>query len=230
VAIPDRPTRIWITRTQPGAEATAAKVRALAIEAVVAPVLQARPITGVAIDLTGAGALAFTSGQGLRAFAILNPRRDLPAFCVGEATARLASSLGFEQVCSANGDVAALADMIAAYGPRPRLVLSPGAREPAADLPGLLAARGGVGRAVAVYETTRSPLAAPPAGVDAVMIHSAKAASFVADLIGGDASAMVALAISEAAARPLRRVTFRRVAVAETPNEDSLLDLMREKS
>jgi uroporphyrinogen-III synthase len=227
VAIPDRPTRIWITRTQPGADATAAKVRALGVEAIVAPVLQARPIADAAIDLTEADALAFTSGQGLRAFAALSPRRDLPAFCVGEATARLASSLGFEQVFSADGDVAALADMIAASEPLLRLVVSPGAREPVADLPALLTARGVAGRAVAVYETTPAFLPAPPVGVDAVMIHSAKAAGLAARLIGDGARAMTALVISEAAARSLRQLPFRRIAVAATPNEDSLLDLIR---
>ena len=227
MASPDRPTRIWITRTQPGADATAAKVRALGVEAVVAPVLQARPITEAAVDLTNADALAFTSGQALRAFAPLNPQRDLPVYCVGEATARLASSMGFTHVSSADGDVAALADLIAAREPPTRLVLSPGAREPAADLPALLAARGVAGRAVAVYETTPSPIAAPPVGVDAVMIHSAKAAGLAAELIGDGAGAMLALAISEAAARPLRRLPFLRVAVAATPDEDSLLDLIR---
>jgi uroporphyrinogen-III synthase len=227
VAIPDRPTRIWITRTQPGADATAAKIRALGLDVVVAPVLEARPVVGAEVDLAGADALAFTSGQAVMAFAALSARRDLPIFCVGETTAGAASSVGFTQVRSANGDVGALAHLIADSELRPRLVVSPGAREPAADLPALLAARGVAGRAIAVYETISSLLPAAPAGVDAVVIHSPKAGRLAARLVGDGAAAMVAFAISEAAARPLRARPFRRIDVTRAPDEDSLLDLIR---
>lgn len=223
--MPGPPTRIWITRTRPAAEATAARVRELGAEAVVAPVLEVQPIDGAAVDLAGAAALAFTSGHGVRAFAALSPRRDLPAFCVGRATAALARSLGFADARSADGDVHALAELIAADARGP--VVVPGAREPAADLPGLLAACGVLARAVAVYRTVDAGLAAAPGDIDAVLVHSPKAARAVAGLVGEVAASMTAYAISEAAAQPLREHPFRRIAVARTPDEEALLDLIR---
>ena len=53
-----RRLRVWITRAQPGADATAERVRALGHEAVVAPLLAVRPLSDVEIDLTGVAALA----------------------------------------------------------------------------------------------------------------------------------------------------------------------------
>ena len=104
--------RIWITRAQPEAEATAGRIRALRHEPVVAPVLEVRPSLD-APALEGVGALAFTSRNGVRAFVALTPERDLQVFTVGDATAAAAREAGFTDVASASGD--------AAPGPRRRL-------------------------------------------------------------------------------------------------------------
>ena len=58
---------IWITRAQPGAQATAERVRGMGLEAVVEPLLEVRALGEGEIDLAGAGALAFTSAHGVRA-------------------------------------------------------------------------------------------------------------------------------------------------------------------
>ena len=89
--------RIWITRAEPGASRTAEKLRALGHEPVVAPLLQARPLPGE-IGLTGVGALAFTSANGVNAFAERSPERSLPVFAVGDATAAAAHKAGFAEV------------------------------------------------------------------------------------------------------------------------------------
>lgn len=217
--------RIWVTRTQPEAEATAVRVRALGIEAVVAPVLQARAIVEARPDLAGVDALAFTSGQGVAAFAALSPRRDLPVFAVGAATAARAREAGFAHVHAADGDVAALADLIARATIIPTLVLHPVAREPAADLVALLARRAVSARSQAVYETVPTDLAAAPADIDAVLVHSARAAARVAVLLGGRRDIAV-FAISEAAAAPLRGLQLARLVAAPFPNEAALLDLL----
>ena len=82
--------RIWVTRTQPGANATAARLTAMGHMPIVQPVLKAQPIPNAALDLAGVDALAFTSGHAITAFAALSPERDLPVFTVGEASALLA--------------------------------------------------------------------------------------------------------------------------------------------
>jgi uroporphyrinogen-III synthase len=219
---------VWVTRTMPEAEATAARLEARGHAAVVAPVLEARAIVDARIDLAGVDALAFSSGHAIAAFAALTPERTLPVFTVGAATANRARAAGFADVRSADGGAAALAGLIAAADPKPNLVLHPGAREPSADLVALLAANGVVARATPVYETVPTALTAPPDGVDAILIHSARGASQVAAVTAGRPLADIAVfAISDAAAAPLRGRGFARVMAAPFPNEAALLDLLK---
>ncbi|MDR3510526.1 MAG: uroporphyrinogen-III synthase [Caulobacteraceae bacterium] len=221
--------RIWVTRTRPGAEATAARLAALGHEPVVQPLLEVRAIADAVIDLAGVDALAFTSGQAIRAFASLSSERRLAVFTVGEGTAALARAAGFADVSSADGDVRALAALIVGRQPRPSRVLAPGAREVAADLPALLAERGLAATALAVYETLEAASPAPPERIGAVLIHSPKAARALAARLAGwpQASKIDAFAISEAAAAPLRRAGLRSVTAAPRPSEDSLLALLK---
>ena len=217
--------RIWITRAEPGASRTAEKLRALGHEPVVAPLLEVHALPGP-VDLDGVGALAFTSANGVRAFAERSAERALPVFTVGDATAAAAQKAGFTDVASASGDLDALADLIAAHAGRLLgTVLAPGPREPAGDLPRALAAQGVTARALALYETL--PLF-PPKGVaaaDAVLIHSPKAAERLAVVMGGRPGP-AAYCISAAAAAPLAGSPFARIAWAERPDEDSLLALL----
>ncbi len=221
--------RIWVTRTEPQASATAARLRALGLEPVVAPLLEARPIAGADIDLTGVEAIAFTSGHGVDAFAALWAGRELPVYAVGETTAAQARGAGFSQVTASHGGAEGLAEAIGAARPRPALVLNPTALEPSADLAALLARHGVAARITPVYETAPAGPDQVPAGVDAVLIHSAKAARSVARMISPvRAQAMRAYAISEAAAAPLRDLPFARIAAAAFPDEAHLLDLLRD--
>ena len=220
--------RIWITRTLPQAEATARRLVARGHAPIVAPVLEALPIPGVRLDLAGIDAIAFTSGHAIAAFAALDPARDLPVFTVGDATADLARAAGFADVHSADGNAETLAELIAREQRAGRLVLHPTAREPAADLSGLLAARGVQAMPLTVYETVATALAAPPADAEVVLIHSARAAARAAVLIE-DANRLdlEAYAISPAAARPLAGLGLARLDAAPFPNESALLDLLR---
>jgi uroporphyrinogen-III synthase len=212
-----------VTRTQPQADATAARLAAMGHAPVVAPALISRPVPAD-IDLAGVGALAFTSAAGAQAFADASSARGLPVFAVGEATAGSARARGFAHVLASKGDARALADVIAAA--RPSLVLAATAREPAADLPALLAALGVKARGVIVYETIPTQ-AAVPADIDTVLIHSPRAARIVAGLIAPDlAATLTAFAISEAAAAPLRALPFARIVIAPNPDEASLLHLL----
>ena len=217
--------RVWITRTQPQADATATRLRAMGLESVVAPVLVSRPVAEVDIDLSGIEALAFTSAAAVRAFADRSPERTLPVFAVGAATAETARGAGFGSILTGGGDVHALAATIAEAGPGP--VLNPTAREPAADLAALLAARGISATSIAVYETVPTE-AATPTDIDAIMVHSPRAARIVAGLISPErAPALSAFAISEAAAATLRTLAFANIATAPFPDEASLLRLLQ---
>jgi uroporphyrinogen-III synthase len=216
--------RIWITRAEPGASRTAEKVRALGHEPVVAPLLEVHPLPAE-IELHGIGALAFTSANGVRAFAERSPERALPVFAVGDATAAAARKAGFAEVASADGDLDALADLIAANARGLKgAVLAPGPREPAGDLPRALAAQGLAARALTLYETLPVfPRSIGP--VDAVLVHSPKAGERLAVVLGGKPGP-AAYCISAAAAAPLAGQPFADIRWAEHPDEDSLLGLL----
>ncbi|HKR88350.1 MAG TPA: uroporphyrinogen-III synthase, partial [Phenylobacterium sp.] len=112
--MPVRRKKIWITRAQPAAAATAERVRGLGHDALVAPLLAVHDVEDVEIDLAGVAALAFTSANGVRAFAARSGERGLQVFAVGGATAQAARQAGFGSVLSSDGDVAVLDRGIAA--------------------------------------------------------------------------------------------------------------------
>lgn len=218
--------RLWVTRAQPGAEATAERLRALGHEAIVSPLIESAPLPFEA-DLDGVDALAFTSARSPELFAAAAPASlGLPVFTVGDATAEAARAAGYGDVRSADGAVSDLARLIAATLSG-GVVLAPGAREPAGDLAGELAGTGVSVRSLAVYET-RVVFGPPPWELDAVMVHSPKASRRLADLAMAHPALtdLTVYALSPACAEPLRAVGFTRIATAEAPREEALLALL----
>ena len=232
----DRPAhaalRLWVTRARPGAEATAARLVSMGHQPLVSPLLAIRRLRP-RLDLTGVGALAFTSRNGVAAFAALNPERALPVFAVGDATAETARQARFRDVRSAAGDVTALAALITA-APVEGAVLIAGAREPAGDLPGALKAAGVQTRSAALYAAIAAPggrgLAALRSGkLDGVLIHSPRAARRLADLterLPPAAGPIAAFCISPAAAAPLGGSPAFAPTAADHPDEAALLSLL----
>ena len=216
--------RLWVTRSQPGAARTAKALADLGHQAVVQPVLEVETLGGAVLDLTNVAAIAFTSGQAVAAFAALSPRRDIPTYVTGQATAADARAAGFAEIVSADGDAGDLATVILASTPGP--VIWPCAADPARDLAALLAQRGVSCRAVPLYRTVQSQAPAP-GGLDGVLIHSARAAEAVARALNGqDARGLCLFALSPAAARPLESLAFGRVAIAPRPDETAMLALI----
>jgi uroporphyrinogen-III synthase len=233
---------VWVTRAEPEAQRTARALIDAGQAPLIEPLLQieilARAEAPLAAALANARALAFTSITAVRVFARLQPGagRGLPVFAVGAATAEAARAEGFAQATSADGDVADLAALIAARRPVGPL-LHPRALEPAGDLVGDLASRGVEALDVAIYDTVpRAPspaflarLDGAAAGLEAVMIHSGKAAGALAPLLSARptlARRLVLCAISETAARPLADFIFARRAIASEPNEPAMLEAL----
>ncbi|THD58280.1 uroporphyrinogen-III synthase [Phenylobacterium sp.] len=227
-----RRQKIWITRAQPGAAVTAERVRALGHEAVVAPLLAVQPLADVQVDLVGVAALAFTSANGVRAFADLSAERALRVFAVGAATAEAARAAGFKLVLSADGDVEALAAGIGQRrGELRGAVLHPGALEPAGDLVRALEAQGVTARRLVLYETLPVTLAPEAAAQlvasDAVLLHSPRAAQVLAALLKAHpAPALRALGLSKAVVRPLARAKVGPRVFPSMPLEGALLNLI----
>lgn len=227
-----RPRTLWITRAQPGAHTTAARVRELGIEPIVAPLLEVRALADADLDLTGVSALAFTSANAVAAFAARSPARGFRVFAVGDATAAAARAQRFQSVLSAQGDVAALASALTA---RRRelsgVILYPAAAEPSQDLAGALSAVGLTVRQVAVYETIAvqppATLAERLPQIDGVLLHSARAAQGLARFAKAHpAPKLVAYCLSRQIARALSRAGLAQILTAPQPNETALLALV----
>jgi uroporphyrinogen-III synthase len=227
-----RRQRIWITRTQPGADSTAERVRAMGHEAIIAPLLAVHRVDNVEINLKGVAALAFTSANGVRAFAEQCGERELRVFAVGAATAQAARAAGFHTVLSADGDVEALAEGIAARRSQMRgAVLHPGAAEPAGDLAGALEKHGVEARRAILYETGPVKLSDAEAEMlvraDAALLHSPRAAKVLAAVLKAHpAPRLRALGLSKAVIRPLARTPLAAKAFPPFPLEAALLNLI----
>ena len=222
-------TRVWITRTAPGADRTAQAVRDLGFDPVVAPLLEVWPLANAGDDLKfdGVSALAFTSVNGLL-FADLTPRRDWPVFAVGDRTAGAARERGFTDVRSAGGNADDLAALIAlewatrGLARDPDVLLVPGAATPSADMAVLLADHVPV-RSLAVYETVDTQVPTP-AEFDIVLVHSARAAEALARRLDpGMVGRRIAVALSPQVAGPLEALGFADLRIAARPDETSLL-------
>jgi uroporphyrinogen-III synthase len=222
--------RVLVTRAEPGASATARSLAVRGYRPIVEPLFALEPI---AADLPRFDALAFTSANGVRAFARLSSRRDAAVFCIGQRTADAARDAGFAAVASADGDVTDLAGLIRQRLPAGAALLHAGNQESRGDLTGALQAAGLKAEFRALYRA--SPVAGPgpvlaaflagePA-FDAVLVHSPRGAAILAGLLSagaGDARLQLsAAAISLAAAAPLRSIAVR-IEIAASPDENSL--------
>ena len=190
-----------------------------------APLLDIRPLGPPVPDLSTFDAIAFTSRNGVEAFAELCHERRLPVFTVGESTAGAARDAGFTSVRSADGALADLVHLLARAVPAGGGVLVPGARETAGDIAAML--RGTVGiRTLAVYEVIE-PDRRPPPDFDAVLIHSTRAARALCLAVGPDGGrGRLAIAISAAAASALSPAGFATVAIATRPTGECVLEAL----
>ncbi len=212
--------RVWITRAEPGASRTAERLRALGFEPIVRPLLAIRHLSP-ALDLDGIDAIAFTSRNGVAAFAALAPERDWPTFAVGDATAQAARDAGFASVTSAKGDVEALSRLICDTHPSGATILHVAASVTAGGLASAVGSDIAV-RTIVAYEAIETGVAAPDP-FDAVLVHSPRAASALASALAPDlAKRCVAVVISQAAAAPLTCLNFGDVRIADRPNDASL--------
>jgi uroporphyrinogen-III synthase len=222
--------RVLVTRSEPGASETAQRLADAGFAPIVEPLFA---IEALHPKLPPYDALAFTSANGVRAFARLDPSRDRPVFCVGGRTAHEALELGFTRVMSAEGDVGDLGTLIGEKLAQGARLLHTGNEESRGDLSAILASRGIQATFVPTFRAT--PLAKPgprlaahlrgePA-FDAVLIHSARAAAILSQFTAGapNPALLDVASISAEAARPLVHLA-RRLQTAARPNEAALFN------
>ena len=114
-------------------------------EALIEPLLEITlaEASALPLELDAFQALLVTSANGLRAFAALTERRDLPVFAVGPASAEAATAAGFARVESAEGDVDDLIRLVRdRLSPDEGVLLHGAGKTLAGDLKGELEAAG----------------------------------------------------------------------------------------
>ena len=188
------------------------------------PLLAIRPLSPALPDLGGFAALAFTSRNGVSAFADLTPWRDRPVFTVGEATAQAAREAGFSDVQSADGAVDDLVALIAREMQPGERLLAAVARQPVADLTCLLTGRVQV-ETLAVYEAAETGAVAPH-DTAAILIHSPRAALGLAGLGAEAIEQRRIVAISAQAAAPLNGLPVADLCIATHPSETGMLEAL----
>lgn len=217
--------RVAITRAEPEASRTAARVRARGAEAIVAPLIAIVPC-GYDTNTEGAQAIIFTSTNGVRAFPDARGARDRLVLTVGDATAEAAREAGFSDVRSADGDVNALVALAKReLDPAEGKLIHIAGDHVAGDLGGELRAAGfSVERRLAYASVAAAPL--PPAlngPLDIVLFHSPRAAQRFIELGAPNAANLVAGCMSAAIAEAAGKVSWRRIITAPRPREDDLL-------
>lgn len=232
-----------VTRPREDTAGLVAALTARDIEPLLEPLLRielasdAREVLAAA--LPGTQAVLFTSANGTRAFAASSSRRDLPAFAVGDATARAAHDAGFVRVESAGGDIHALAALVVQrLQPGTGALIHAAASAVAGDLAGALSRAGFAVRRLRLYDavaatgfSAESRAAIAAGTVDGAIFFSPRTAETFVTLAraGGLAdrtAAVAAVVLSSAVAAALRPLGWRRIEIAAAPNEAALLDAL----
>ncbi|KAF0118161.1 MAG: uroporphyrinogen-III synthase [Rhodospirillaceae bacterium] len=227
--------RVLITRPAEDAATIADVLRARGDTVVHEPLLSIRFLER-GVDLADVQAVLITSANGARALATATAIRALPVFAVGEASARTCRTLGFSQVTAAGGDVEDLARLVESHlRPATGTLLHAAGSVTAGDLGGRLHEAGFLVRKVALYgaepATALTPATAQriaEGAIDAALFYSPRTAATFAALvraagIGEGLAATSACCLSDAVRQALAGLPWRRVWVAATPTQDSLL-------
>ncbi len=235
--------RLLVTRPEPDALLLKARLENLGHEATVAPLLSVSFDNAEEFDLSEVQALIATSRNGLRALKAQNAHKIaalLPIYCVGNATAKDAASLGFTEIVTGGGTVATLVPEIVAHAdPQTGVLLHLAGDELAGSLADDLEHHGFRLLQPVVYRMV--PATAFDADtaeqietgeIDGVLLFSPRTAAIYANLISshGLTAAAMRLAhycLSPAVARRLAPLGALPTEIATAPTVDGMLDLLQ---
>lgn len=249
--------KILVTRPEPDGSRLAERLKAAGHEPVLEPLMSVGYLEGetdLTADLGAAQALAFTSANGVRAFAravsatsattgsaSINDGRDLHVFAVGAATAAAARREGFTRVHEAGGDVNHLAARIGTMlEPEDGAILHIAGSVVAGDLAGSLASFGFHIERRVLYDTTIVSSLSPQViaaitdgSLEGVTVYSPRTGRILVDLLEkaglmAAARALICYCLSTNVADAVAPVPFAECFIAGAPNEDALMELLEE--
>ncbi len=212
---------VAVLRPAPGNAVTAARLEQCGLPVIRLPLFEVGPLDWTAPDPAGFDALLLTSanalrhgGPGLRALAML------PVFAVGQATARAAREAGFAVRAVGSTDAATLIAQMPHHDITRALHL--GGRETT------VAPGGSIARSIAVYAS--EPVAMADADVCTLagavaVLHSARAATRLAELIDGVGLSRQSLRLAAISAQVGQAAGegWAAVAIAAAPDDPALI-------
>lgn len=233
--------RVLVTRPEPGASETAARLVALGHEAVLLPLTEIRPLAVERLpDMGAVDAVAITSANAVRHApkALIAAFSQKPCFAVGGRTAEAARKAGFSDVTSTDGDAAALAGVIIRKlrtGAR-MAYLCGRVRRP--EFEAALSSHGIDAVAIETYDTMRRDW--PPEAAVAALGGSPVDLALVYSMMGAEALLELALrlevprlfartrycCLSPRIAEALGPAAASRVMVSPEPTEEALISLI----
>jgi uroporphyrinogen-III synthase len=236
---------ILVTRPQPDSETTAAALRAKGFAVLQAPMLRFEPVAFHDDADARYGAVIVSSANAIRAIEPHLTRRllALPLFAVGERTAEAARHAGFGDVAVADGNAAALRELILASARAKTLkkasaLLYLAGADLAGDLAGDLGERGfnvvthTTYRMIPVLRLPQETCDAFAANrIEAVLHYSRRSARAFLDAVRAAGVEISALAIaqcciSDGVAQVVRDVGAPQVLVARSSDESGLFEAL----
>lgn len=227
-------TRVLVLRAREDAERTASILRAMGFTPLLSPVLEIVG-TGAAIPRGPFDAVLATSAKGLEFCVAPGELQSLPLHAVGARTTRIAQELGWRPDLFA-GDARGLLPLIRGRHETPARFLYLAGRDRRDELETGLRAAGHEVAVAVTYEARAAPTLAPAAldaleigEIDAALHYSRRGAEIFMELaraagLAERLSEIDHLALSSDAAWPLPRAR-----IAERPDEEHLLRLLRSR-
>ena len=230
---------ILITRPEPEATSFANLCIARDLDVIKSPLMTIRDLNRT-IDLTDTGCLAFTSINGVRAFALSHSERKLPVFTVGKGSGDAAQAAGFENIRMADGDVGSLGRLIAAqHKSENGAALHCAGATRAGDLVKFLQGQNIDAHREVLYEAlpnaalSAAAIAAlkKPQSVDWVTLFSPRSADLFLELsrksnVSGTLNGVRAACLSEAVAERLTYAHWHSVEVAPRRDTDAMVEML----
>ncbi|MCZ4347332.1 uroporphyrinogen-III synthase [Devosia neptuniae] len=231
-------SQMLITRPEPDAQSSLARLQALDIEGVAVPLMERVTLDVSLPPADGFAAVVLTSANAVRTLVdrgVVGDYAHLPVLAVGDRTARDAEQAGFVRVSSAAGAFGDLVNAISLSGLKGPLFYPTGKHQ-SADLAKALAPMGVMVATAKVYDMvaietlpTGVLAALGDGGIGAVLVYSRRTAEIFAQLAQSLDRAqrqnLGMLCMSEAVAEPLLEAHFNRIGLADRPDEEAMMAL-----
>lgn len=234
--------RIWLTRPAEDSASLAAELARHGIPSLIAPVMRVvhLPAQTDYSAATAPAALLLSSRHAAPALATLPAEwRMLPAYCVGESTAKAASAHGYKNVIAGTADLMHLLPRLSSELPAGSHLLYLAGEETRLDVAALLAAQEihvqteTVYRAIAItqLEPALQQALTPPVSLRAVAFFSPRSAAIACDLLQHAAlteaaSTIEAFCLSMNVAAAAAKLPWARLHACHHPTRSAMVDLV----